>query len=75
MASCMGGRTEVIDQDAIPTSTSSGPTSCGAYRGEIDALYAAGCRYLQLDDVSFAYLCDPELPRADDARAATIPTS
>uniref|UniRef100_UPI003CCFE670 hypothetical protein n=1 Tax=Stenotrophomonas maltophilia TaxID=40324 RepID=UPI003CCFE670 len=22
--------------------------------------YDAGCRYLQLDDVSFAYLCDPE---------------
>jgi 5-methyltetrahydropteroyltriglutamate--homocysteine methyltransferase len=30
-----------------------------AYRDEIEALYAAGCRYLQLDDVSFAYLCDP----------------
>jgi 5-methyltetrahydropteroyltriglutamate--homocysteine methyltransferase len=29
------------------------------YRDEIDALYAAGCRYLQLDDTNLAYLCDP----------------
>jgi 5-methyltetrahydropteroyltriglutamate--homocysteine methyltransferase len=29
-----------------------------AYRGEIHDLYAAGCRYLQIDDVSYAYLCD-----------------
>jgi 5-methyltetrahydropteroyltriglutamate--homocysteine methyltransferase len=32
-----------------------------AYRGEIADLYAAGCRYLQLDDVSLAYLCDEEM--------------
>lgn len=29
------------------------------YRDEIDALYAAGCRYLQMDDTNLAYLCDP----------------
>ncbi len=29
------------------------------YRDEIDALYQAGCRYLQLDDTNLAYLCDP----------------
>ena len=29
------------------------------YREEIAALYAAGCRYLQLDDTNLAYLCDP----------------
>jgi 5-methyltetrahydropteroyltriglutamate--homocysteine methyltransferase len=29
------------------------------YREEISALYAAGCRYLQLDDTNLAYLCDP----------------
>ncbi len=29
-----------------------------AYHQEIQALYSAGCRYLQIDDVSFAYLCD-----------------
>jgi 5-methyltetrahydropteroyltriglutamate--homocysteine methyltransferase len=32
----------------------------GAYRGIAD-LYAAGLRYLQLDDVSLAYLCDEEM--------------
>jgi 5-methyltetrahydropteroyltriglutamate--homocysteine methyltransferase len=32
-----------------------------AYRVAIGHLYGAGCRYLQLDDVSFAYLCDPKI--------------
>lgn len=31
-----------------------------AYNQAIHAFYDAGCRYLQLDDISFAYLCDPE---------------
>jgi 5-methyltetrahydropteroyltriglutamate--homocysteine methyltransferase len=31
------------------------------YREEIAGLYAAGCRYLQIDEVNFAYLCDPKL--------------
>ena len=31
-----------------------------AYAGAVRAFAEAGCRYLQLDDVSFAYLCDPE---------------
>jgi 5-methyltetrahydropteroyltriglutamate--homocysteine methyltransferase len=31
-----------------------------AYREEIRDLAAAGCRYLQLDDTSFAYLCDAD---------------
>ncbi len=31
-----------------------------AYAKAVKAFYAAGCRYLQLDDISFAYLCDPE---------------
>lgn len=30
-----------------------------AYREELAALVAAGARYLQLDDTSFAFLCDP----------------
>ncbi len=32
-----------------------------AYRQAIQHLYAAGCRYLQLDDITFAYLCDPQI--------------
>jgi len=31
-----------------------------AYAKAVGAFYQAGCRYLQLDDISFAYLCDPE---------------
>mgnify|MGYP005810163977 CR=1 FL=1 len=31
-----------------------------AYNKAVHAFADAGCRYLQLDDVSFAYLCDPE---------------
>jgi len=31
-----------------------------AYAKAVRAFYEAGCRYLQLDDISFAYLCDPE---------------
>jgi 5-methyltetrahydropteroyltriglutamate--homocysteine methyltransferase len=32
-----------------------------AYAQAIAHLYAAGCRYLQLDDITFAYLCDPKI--------------
>ncbi len=31
------------------------------YREEISGLAAAGCTYLQVDDVNFAYLCDPKM--------------
>ncbi len=31
-----------------------------AYRGAVHAFADAGCRYLQLDEVNIAYLCDPE---------------
>jgi 5-methyltetrahydropteroyltriglutamate--homocysteine methyltransferase len=30
------------------------------YRKAVHAFYEAGCRYLQLDDIFFAYLCDPK---------------
>src|SRR6516164_5324099 len=32
-----------------------------SYRTVVRAFAAAGCRYLQLDEVNFAYLCDPKL--------------
>jgi 5-methyltetrahydropteroyltriglutamate--homocysteine methyltransferase len=32
-----------------------------AYKKAVDAFYAAGCRYLQMDDIFFAYLCDPKI--------------
>ena len=38
------------------------------YKKAVQAFYDAGCRYLQMDDIFFAYLCDPK-HRA--AKAAT----
>ena len=34
------------------------------YKKAVKAFYAVGCRYLQMDDIFFAYLCDPKI-RAD----------
>lgn len=31
-----------------------------AYKKAVAAFYDAGCRYLQMDDIFFAYLCDPK---------------
>lgn len=31
-----------------------------AYKKAVQAFYNAGCRYLQMDDIFFAYLCDPK---------------
>ena len=31
------------------------------YRKAVQAFYAAGCRYLQMDDICFACLCDPKI--------------
>ncbi len=31
------------------------------YRKAVKAFYDAGCRYLQMDDIFFAYLCDPSI--------------
>src|SRR5690606_31619197 len=30
------------------------------YKKAVKAFYDAGCRYLQMDDIFFAYLCDPK---------------
>ena len=30
------------------------------YKKAVSAFYSAGCRYLQMDDIFFAYLCDPK---------------
>ena len=47
-----------------------------AYRAAIGHLAAAGCTYLQLDDVSFSYLCDPRIReslRTSGDDPATLP--
>ncbi len=42
------------------------------YKKAVDAFYQAGCRYLQMDDIFFAYLCDPK-HRADKTAAGQDP--
>ncbi len=39
-----------------------------SYRRAVRAFADAGCRYLQLDEVNFAYLCDPALRQVIAAR-------
>ncbi|UUP16689.1 5-methyltetrahydropteroyltriglutamate--homocysteine methyltransferase [Nitratireductor thuwali] len=34
------------------------------YRKAVRAFYDAGCRYLQMDDIYYAYLCDPKIRAA-----------
>ena len=43
-----------------------------AYKKAINAFYDAGCRYLQMDDIFFAYLCDPK-HRAEKERLGQDP--
>jgi 5-methyltetrahydropteroyltriglutamate--homocysteine methyltransferase len=50
-----------IDRAVYPDLDAFAADTAAAYRAEIADLYAAGCRYLQLDDVSLAYLCDETL--------------
>jgi 5-methyltetrahydropteroyltriglutamate--homocysteine methyltransferase len=38
------------------------------YRQAVRAFYDAGCRYIQLDEVNFTYLCDPKLRQVVSAR-------
>jgi 5-methyltetrahydropteroyltriglutamate--homocysteine methyltransferase len=38
------------------------------YHKAVKAFYAAGCRYLQMDDIFFAYLCDPKIREARKAK-------
>jgi 5-methyltetrahydropteroyltriglutamate--homocysteine methyltransferase len=57
-----GGR-EAIDASAYPEMDAFYEDLAAVYRAEIADLAAAGCRYLQIDEVNLAYLCDPELRR------------
>jgi len=55
-----GGR-GAISREAYPDMEEFFADVAAAYRDEIQALGAAGCTYLQLDDTNLAYLCDPKL--------------
>jgi 5-methyltetrahydropteroyltriglutamate--homocysteine methyltransferase len=55
-----GGR-NAISREAYPDLKEFWIDAASAYRAAIGHIAAAGCTYLQLDDVSFSYLCDPEV--------------
>ena len=61
-----------IDRRVYPDLDRFVEDTAAAYRAEIADLYAAGCRYLQLDDVALAYLCDDDM-RAQGAAAGEDP--
>jgi len=61
--SCMhfrGGRA-AVDTAAYPQMADFYADLARVYSEEVAAFAAAGCRYLQLDEVNFAFLCDPRL--------------
>jgi 5-methyltetrahydropteroyltriglutamate--homocysteine methyltransferase len=55
-----GGR-NAVDANAYPDMDAFYADLARVYREEIHDLADAGCRYLQIDEVNLAYLCDPEL--------------
>ena len=55
-----GGR-EMIDKVAYPEIAQFYEDLGRIYQEEIAGLAAQGCRYVQIDEVNLAYLCDPEL--------------
>jgi 5-methyltetrahydropteroyltriglutamate--homocysteine methyltransferase len=57
-----GGR-DAIDAGTYPDIAEFYDDLSRLYREEIGDLAAAGCRYLQIDEVNLAYLCDSDLRR------------
>ena len=57
-------KTPQISKSAYPEGDSYGSAFfvdlAACYRAELSALYAAGCRYVQLDETSLALMCDPK---------------
>jgi 5-methyltetrahydropteroyltriglutamate--homocysteine methyltransferase len=71
-----GGR-RVVDAKAYPDMEEFWDDIARAYREEIRDLAAAGCTYLQIDDVSFACLCDENIRaqiRRDGEDPARLPS-
>jgi 5-methyltetrahydropteroyltriglutamate--homocysteine methyltransferase len=57
-----------IDKKAYPDVEAFFADLSAIYRAEIADLHAAGCRYLQLDEVPLTLLCDPHIREACAAR-------
>jgi 5-methyltetrahydropteroyltriglutamate--homocysteine methyltransferase len=59
---------EAIDSSVYPDMDVFWSDLVTAYRAEVAKLYELGCRYLQIDDVSFSYFCDKDLTEMVRAR-------
>ena len=68
-----GGRT-AIDESVYPDLDAFWADLTAAYREEVRRLGELGCRYLQLDDTSLAYLNDPR-SGSTSPRSAATPTA
>ena len=62
-----GGRNS-IDRSVYPDLQGFFADLGSTYHAAVQAFAAAGCRYLQIDEVNIAYLCDPEQIAALKAR-------
>ncbi|PSR76455.1 methionine synthase [Coniella lustricola] len=69
-----GGR-ETIDREAYPTLEPFFEDLVRVYQEEIADLYAAGCRFVQLDDTNLAYLCDEGMRKEAAARHGVEPSA
>lgn len=67
-----GGR-ETIDKEAYPTLEPFFDDLVRVYQEEIADLYAAGCRFVQLDDTNLAYLCDESMRKEAASRHGEDP--
>ncbi|MGE0226364.1 MAG: 5-methyltetrahydropteroyltriglutamate--homocysteine S-methyltransferase [Acetobacteraceae bacterium] len=66
-----GGR-QAIDRTAYPSLEPFFTDLGETYHNAVGAFAAAGCRYLQIDEVNIAYLCDPEQIAALKARGEHV---
>jgi 5-methyltetrahydropteroyltriglutamate--homocysteine methyltransferase len=66
-----GGR-NAIDQTTYPSLDGFFADLGEAYHKAVGSFAAAGCRYLQIDEVNIAYLCDPEQIAALQARGEHV---
>ena len=55
-----GGRA-AVDREAYPDMAAFYADLASVYGAEVRAFAQAGCRYLQIDEVNLAFLCDPRL--------------
>src|SRR3546814_20602616 len=66
-----GGR-DAVSQQAYPDMDGFFADLTSVYQAEIRALADAGCRSVQMDDTTLAYLCDPQHRERTRARGEDV---